>query len=421
VAGGEEEEAMSKSLPPGWRRVRLGDVLEQVNRFEKLDPGREYRLLGVKWYAQGVFEREPKFGKAIAAKQLNRVEEGDFVYNRLFAWKGSFAVVGNGHAGGYVSGEFPVFRAKPDAILAEFLYRHFSRPQAWRLIEHHSTGTTNVSRNRWREEQFLSWHISLPPINEQERIIATLRGADDAIEANAEVIARTLALKKSLANELLRSGIPRHHTRFKDSPVGRIPEDWEVRTLGECGTWRSGGTPFKANPAFWNGTIPWASAKDMKTAYLWDTQDHVTTDGVLAGARVIPGDSLLVVVRGMILAHTFPVAITKRPMAFNQDLKALQCGQGTDPEFLMFALQHHGPALLLHCTAATHGTRRLPQTALESTLVGLPPLQEQRQIADVLSQTTNCSEVSLKAVARLRGLRARLIASLLAGPPQEER
>jgi hypothetical protein len=54
---------MSKSLPPGWRRVRLRDVLEQVNRFEKLDPDREYRLLGVKWYARGVFERESKFGK----------------------------------------------------------------------------------------------------------------------------------------------------------------------------------------------------------------------------------------------------------------------------------------------------------------------------------------------------------------------
>lgn len=150
---------MTKPLPPGWRRVRLGNVLEQVNRFEPVKPDHEYQLLGVKWYAAGVFERERKLGKAIAAKQLNRVEEGDFIYNRLFAWKGSFAVVGNGYAGGHVSGEFPVFRAKPGLILAEFLYRYFCRPQVWKQIEHQSTGTTSVSRNRWKEEQFFAWHI----------------------------------------------------------------------------------------------------------------------------------------------------------------------------------------------------------------------------------------------------------------------
>jgi hypothetical protein len=38
---------MSKTLPQGWRRVRLGEVLEQVNRFEKVEPDQEYRLLGV--------------------------------------------------------------------------------------------------------------------------------------------------------------------------------------------------------------------------------------------------------------------------------------------------------------------------------------------------------------------------------------
>ena len=58
---------MSKSVSPSWRRVRLAEVLKQVNRFEKRKPDQEYRLLGVKWYEQGVFERERKLGKTIAA------------------------------------------------------------------------------------------------------------------------------------------------------------------------------------------------------------------------------------------------------------------------------------------------------------------------------------------------------------------
>jgi type I restriction enzyme, S subunit len=147
--------------------------------------------------------------------------------------EGSFAVVGNGYAGGYVSSEFPAFRAKPDLILEEFLYRYFSRQQIWKQIEHQSTGTTSVSRNRWKEEQFFAWHISLPPLHEQRRIVAILCAVDEAIKANEEVITRTRDLKKALAHELLTRGFPGRHTRFKDSPIGRIPAEWEVKRLGE--------------------------------------------------------------------------------------------------------------------------------------------------------------------------------------------
>jgi len=47
---------------------------------------------------------------------------------------------------------------------------------------------------------------------------------------------------------------------YKQTEVGVIPEDWEVRPLGQLGSWRGGATPSMQNPAFWaNGTIPWVS------------------------------------------------------------------------------------------------------------------------------------------------------------------
>src|SRR2546421_60211 len=80
----------------------------------------------------------------------------------------------------------------------EFLHRYFSRPPIWRRIEQQSTGTTQVSRNRWREEQFLVWRLSLPPIHEQERIAAVLRSLDEATQANEEALAAATALKKAV-------------------------------------------------------------------------------------------------------------------------------------------------------------------------------------------------------------------------------
>ena len=53
---------------------------------------RQYNILAPDWYAKGLYTKETKYGSEIAAAKVYRVEEGDFVYNRLFAWKGSFAL-----------------------------------------------------------------------------------------------------------------------------------------------------------------------------------------------------------------------------------------------------------------------------------------------------------------------------------------
>ena len=105
-----------------WPIGRFGDVLKSVSRPELVEPDKMYRALGVQWYAKGLFVREEKLGTEIRASELYRVEEGDFVYNRLFAWKGSFGIVGPVTAGGHVSGEFPCFRVIREVAEPRFLH-----------------------------------------------------------------------------------------------------------------------------------------------------------------------------------------------------------------------------------------------------------------------------------------------------------
>src|SRR5882724_8219645 len=86
-------------------KVQLSEVLRQIQRAEPVDAGRVYRLLGVRWYGQGLVVRDEKIGADIAADRIYGVKPGDFLYNRLFAWKGSFAVAGAEASGTYVSNE----------------------------------------------------------------------------------------------------------------------------------------------------------------------------------------------------------------------------------------------------------------------------------------------------------------------------
>jgi type I restriction enzyme, S subunit len=75
-----------------WPNVALGELLVPIRRPESVDPEKTYKTLGAHWYAKGLYVKEICLGAAIQASKLFRVECGDFVYNRLFAWKGSFAI-----------------------------------------------------------------------------------------------------------------------------------------------------------------------------------------------------------------------------------------------------------------------------------------------------------------------------------------
>src|SRR4051812_26255043 len=91
------------------------------------------------------------------------------------------------------------------------------------------------------------------------------------------------------------------------------PPGWSRTQLGTIGAWSNGGTPSKARADYWLGTIPWVSPKDMKRFVLDDAEDHVSDAAARSGTRIVPAGCVFIVVRGMILAHSFPVCVTARP------------------------------------------------------------------------------------------------------------
>lgn len=151
-------------------KAALGDMLERAERPEPVLPDKIYRMLGVRWYARGLFVRDTIAGNALRAKKVFRVEAGDFVYNRLFAWKGSFALAGREHAGCYVSNEFPTFRSNSDKIDRRWLEGAIRLPSLAEAAGELSTGSTPTSRNRLQVQDLLSIEIPLPRLSNQTRL-----------------------------------------------------------------------------------------------------------------------------------------------------------------------------------------------------------------------------------------------------------
>lgn len=236
-----------------------------------------------------------------------------------------------------------------------------------------ATGTTSVAAIYTRD--LLKLSLPVPPASEQQAIAAALGDVDALLGALDRLIAKKRDLKQAAMQQLLTG-----RTRLAGFSAA-----WESTTLGAIGRWFSGGTPAKSNEDFWRGDIPWVSPKDMKAVRIHDAIDHVGASAVGNGTRLLPKGAILVVVRGMILAHSAPVARTERVVAFNQDIKGLVANSDVDSNFVLWWLVAHESLLLSTTNEATHGTKRIPTDELFKLPLRLPSLPEQGAIAGTIS------------------------------------
>ena len=202
---------------------------------------------------------------------------------------------------------------------------------------------------------------------------------DSRDEPAAELLGRIKAEKARLVMEgKIRSG------RALPSPPEAcpfdIPSGWEPCRLAELGFFLGGKTPSTNVSAYWNGSIPWVSPKDMKVALIEDTEDHVSQLAIENGLPLIPKGSVLIVVRSGILRRMVPVAITVRDCTINQDLKALWPYPSVDPKYVALLIKGFESYILEHLTKTGTTVESLKFDEFATHRFPLPPLGEQARI-----------------------------------------
>lgn len=167
--------------------------------------------------------------------------------------------------------------------------------------------------------------------------------------------------------------------------VGRAPAGWKWRSLTEVARLESGHTPSRRIPAYWDGgDIPWLSLKDIRGLtgkYVVDTADKPTALGIQhSSARVLP--------RGTVAlcrtASVGKVAILGTEMATSQDFVNWVCSDQVLPEYLYWAFRGSEETFDVEKQGSTHQTIYMPTVARFQVL--LPPVAEQRRIANVLDK-----------------------------------
>ena len=239
--------------------------------------------------------------------------------------------------------------------------------------------------------------IPIPSVAEQNEIVVKLNKANELIALRKEQLAKLDELVKSRFIEL-----------FGDPVTNSM--GWDTDTVaGVCDNIYGGGTPSKSHPEYYeNGDIPWVSSKDMKTDVLYDSQIKINQLGVdNSTAKVVPINSVIMVIRSGILKHTLPVAINAAPITVNQDLKVFIPSKRILPVFLMHQFKMLEKDILSGVRAVTADNREID--SLKEREIIVPPMAIQEQFVAFVEQTVKSKLVIQQSLDKLELLKKSLM------------
>lgn len=225
---------------------------------------------------------------------------------------------------------------------------------------------------------------SIPSTSEQEKIAAVLWKLQRAIATQDRLIAAIRDLKQSAMQRLFTHGM--RGESLKETEIGLMPESWNPTSIGDIAFVSSGGTPSRANPAYWlNGTIPWVKTGEVDYCVINDTEEKITPQGLQdSAAKILPKGTLLLAMYGQGITRG-KAAILGIDASVNQACAAIRPRDDrTDPDFLYYVLTHGYERL----RGLAHGGQQqnLNADLIRGFSFGLPTdTDEQRDIAAALA------------------------------------
>lgn len=198
--------------------------------------------------------------------------------------------------------------------------------------------------------------------------------------------------------------------KFKDTPIGKIPVDWEAAKLGDVVlAFYNGGTPNTKIKQYWSGNIPWITGADFLDQKVSQIRKHITHKGVTNSAtNIIPKGNLLVVTR----TGVGKLAIAPFDVAISQDITGVIVNKHkSTSDFLYWYLNHHATQLkTLKQGTSINGILR---EDLSSYLISLPPLLEQNKIAEILTTVDEAIEETDAIIKKTKEIKKGLMQKLL--------
>ena len=317
----------------------------------------------------------------------------------------------------------------PKDIDEDFFYWQIDYLTTYQLRNTQGSTFDSINSGELRKLEILK---PLEP-KEQKAIATIISKVDKAIEDTEKIIEKYKRIKTGLMQELLTKGIDekgnirseRTH-RFKDSVLGRIPEEWEAIELGKIfKDFQTGATPRRNNPLYWNrGKILWVTSGELKYKKIYDTIEKITEIAVVnTNLKIYPPETFFIAITGLEAEGTRgSCAIIANEATTNQSCMAFESNDKIDVRYLYQYYLYWGKYISIKYAQGTK------QQSLNGNIVAQIPIllsknkMEQLRIAEKLESFDNFIEQQNNSLEKLNSLKRGLMQNLLTGkvPMPEE-
>ncbi|SNZ06972.1 type I restriction enzyme, S subunit [Persephonella hydrogeniphila] len=413
-----EEKNKTENLPKGWKRVKLGEVLREPKKAAiKKNEYNKFELLTVKLHLKGV-AKTGKFPKWTPKGRPYFIRfENEFLLGRQNFHNGGFGIVDKSTNGLIASNAISSFVSTNKSNIKFIFYnlaRRFLHKEFDFLME--GTGQQEIS-----VKKFLNLLINLPPLPEQQKIAEILETVDNTIEKTEKIIEKYKRIKQGLMQDLLTKGIDENGKirnekthKFKNSPLGKIPEEWEVVKLVEIVKNFQYGI---SDTLLKKGKYKIIKMDDIQGWYVKiKNEQYVNIPlSTFKKYKLNRGDILI--------NRTNSMQFVGRPSYFDLKgdyvfasylIRLFTNSKKVDNLFLTILISFYHEKLKNLATPAVQQAN-INANSLKAFQIPLPPLPEQKRIASVLSQIDETIEKETAYKEKLQHLKKGLMEDLLTG------
>jgi len=392
-------------IPRKWEVKRLGEIIEEVKRTPKQIREEEIKIHDVPFLSitryRGFVPRKEKFKKEIKPKNLIEsmkvVKKGEIAYG--FPIDEQVIGVLLDYDVAFISKAYYVWRLKKyftkriDLMFLNYLLR-----SKLMLNQYLKYILRTVDRRRiLKPSDFIKIPLPLPPLPEQKAIAQVLKDFDDLIEVIEEKIKTLQRIRKGLMEVYFTRGVF-EHKEFKDTEIGRIPKEWEVKKVKDVLKFVISANGIKEKEIYKKGKYPVIN------------QGKEFIIGFSDKKELLINNDLPVIVFG---DHTCEVKYIDFPFIVGgEGVKLLKPINSLNESYFFYALENFKPKL-------QHYRRHFK--ILKDTFIPLPPLEEQKAIAERLKTIDDQIENLKSQKESLQKIKKKFMDLLLTGKVKVKR
>ncbi|MEX0423169.1 restriction endonuclease subunit S [Providencia rettgeri] len=368
----------------------------------------------------GYFKPSEKVGVKSQFSSQYQLANGDIVLARTGASVGK-SYLYKEHDGTLIYAGF-LIKVSPDKNILEprFLSQYLQTQRYWSWVNVNSmrSGQPGINGN-----EYGSLLVPLPKIDEQNAIATALSDVDALISELEKLIAKKQAIKTATMQQLLtgRTRLPQFalcedgsKKSTKQSELGEIPEDWEIKKIGDITSCTAGGTPNTSISKYWGGTNPWMSSGELHLKKVFDVTERITDDGLAnSSTKYVPINSVLIGLAGQGKTRG-TVAITRISLCTNQSIASIFPSKNHSTEYLYYNLDSRYEELR-GLSTGDGGRGGLNLTIIRNLSLPLPCIEEQTAIATILSDMDEEIQVLEQHLSKTRQIKQGMMQELLTG------